>query len=67
MVLDLGTRQIRSSIDVRGRAVFAHMPQTLLGQEVGLSLESDTYVLVDPNLRVRLDGTAIDLTVRKKP
>jgi hypothetical protein len=67
LVLDLGTLQIRRSLDARGKAVFSRIPETLLGQEVGLSLESDLYVLTDPNRRYRLDGTGIDLTVLKKP
>jgi hypothetical protein len=67
VVLDLGTRQIRRPFDTQGRAVFSRIPETLLGQEVGLSLESDTYTLTDPNHRVRLDGKNIDLTVLKRP
>jgi hypothetical protein len=47
--------------------VFSRIPETLLGQEVGLSLESDAYTLTDPNRRYRLDGTSIDVTVLKKP
>jgi hypothetical protein len=67
LVLDLGTRQIRRPFDTRGKAVFSRIPEALLGQEVGLSLESDTYTLTDPNHRVLLDGKNVDLTVLKKP
>jgi hypothetical protein len=67
LVLDLGDRQIRRPLDVRGRAVFVRMPEALRGREVGLAIESDTYVLADANGRYLLDGKTIDLTVLKKP
>jgi hypothetical protein len=67
VVLDLGGEHRREWIDRKGQAFFGHVPASFLGQEAGISLDSDVYEPADPGRRYRLDGKTIELVARRKP
>jgi Carboxypeptidase regulatory-like domain len=64
--LDLGPDRRREPIGDKGQAYFAGIPANFRGQDVAASVESDAFEQIAPQQKHRLDGTSLDLAVRRK-
>ena len=64
VVLKLGPAPQSESIGENGQALFPAVPSDFRGRQVEAWVESDTYV--SPGINVTLDGTSLDLQVKKK-
>jgi hypothetical protein len=66
VLIDIGSERRREPIGDKSQAFFPEIPASFRGQQVNILLESDSYELVHPGQRPRLDGTSLYLAVRKK-
>jgi hypothetical protein len=66
VLLDIGSERRREPIGDKGQAIFPEIPASFRGQQVNISVDSDTYESAHPGKTARLDGTSLYLAVRKK-
>jgi hypothetical protein len=66
VLLDLGPDRRREPIGDKGQAYFPAIPASFRGQEVIISLESDTYELANQGQKHKLGGSSLYLPIRKK-
>jgi len=66
VLLDLGGDRRRQPIGADGQAYFHEIPANFLGQEVPISVESDTYEPTKPEEKCRLSGSSLYVSVRKR-
>ena len=66
VLLDLGGDRRRQPIGADGQAYFHEIPANFLGQEVPISVESDTYEPTKPDEKYRLSGSSLYVSVRKR-
>src|ERR1700730_4744028 len=66
VLLDLGGDRRRQPIGADGQAYFHEIPANFLGQEVPISVESDTYEPTKPGEKYRLSGSSLYVSVRKR-
>jgi hypothetical protein len=66
VLLDLGSERRREPIGDKGQAFFPEIPASFHGQEVNVGLDAEGYELANSASKLRLEGTSLYLSVRKK-
>ena len=66
VLLDLGGDRRRQPIGAEGQAYFHEIPASFLGQEVPISIDSETYEPTKPDEKYRLSGSSLYVPVRKR-
>jgi hypothetical protein len=66
VLLDLAGDRRREPIGADGQAYFPAIPTNFQGQEVPISVDSDTFEVSETKQKLRLDGNSIYLPVQRK-